>query len=54
MSSERVLQFHEAIESSIASMQVVEGYFVKKTLKLDDTIRYLARMTVMLKRIYEV
>lgn len=54
MSSERVLQFHEAIESSIASMQVVEGYFVKKTLKLDDTIRYLARMTVMLKSIYEV
>ena len=54
MSSERVLQFHEAIESSIASMQVVEGYFVKKTSKLDDTIRYLARMTVMLKSIYEV
>lgn len=54
MSSERVLQFQEAIESSIASMQVVEGYFVKKTLKLDDTIRYLARMTVMLKSIYEV
>lgn len=54
MSSERVLQFHEAIESSIASTQVVEGYFVKKTLKLDDTIRYLARMTVMLKSIYEV
>lgn len=53
MSSERVLQFHEAIESSIASTQVVDGYFVKKTLKLDDTIRYLARMTVMLKGIYE-
>lgn len=54
MSSERVLQFHETIESSIASTQVVDGYFVKKTLKLDDTIRYLARMTVMLKSIYEV
>lgn len=54
MSSERILQFHEAIESSIASTQVVEGYFVKKTLKLDDTIRYLARMTLMLKSIYEV
>lgn len=54
MSSERVLQFYEAIQSAIASTQVVEGYFVKKTLKLDDTIRYLARMTVMLKSIYEV
>lgn len=54
LSSERISQFHEAIESSIASTQVIEGYFVKKTLKLDDTIRYLARMTVMLKSIYEV
>ena len=54
LSSERLSQFHEAIVSSIASTQVVDGYFVKKTLKLDDTIRYLARMTVMLKSIYEV
>ncbi|MCJ1463592.1 Crossover junction endonuclease mus81 [Pseudocyphellaria aurata] len=53
MSSERILHFQEAIESSIASTQVVEGYFVKKTLKLDDTIRYLARMTLMLKSMYE-
>lgn len=54
LSSERLSQFHEAIESSIASTQVIEGYFVKKTLKLDDTIRYLGRMTVMLQSIYEV
>lgn len=54
LSSERISQFHEAIESAIATIQVVEGYAVKKTLTLDDTIRYLARMTVMLKSIYEV
>ncbi len=54
MSSERMSQFHEAIESAIGSMQVVDGYFVKKTMKLDDTIRYLARMTSMLKSLYEV
>ena len=54
LSSERILQFHEAIESAIATTQVVDGYTVKKTLTLDDTIRYLARMTVMLQSLYEV
>ncbi len=54
VSSERMTSFQEAIESSIASTQVVDGYFIKKTTKLDETIRYLARMTVMLKSIYEV
>lgn len=54
MSSERLSQFHDAIESAIGSTQVIDGYFVKKTLKLDDTIRYLARMTGMLKSLYEV
>lgn len=54
MSSERTSQFHEAIESAIGSTQVIDGYFVKKTMKLDDTIRYVARMTGMLKRLYEV
>lgn len=54
MSSERISQFHDAIESAIGSTQVIDEYFVKKTMKLDDTIRYLARMTGMLKRLYEV
>jgi len=31
----------------------VNAYFVKRTLKLDDTIRYLARMTRLLKSLYE-
>ncbi|KAI8308300.1 Crossover junction endonuclease MUS81 [Colletotrichum sp. SAR11_59] len=43
----------EMIQSSIASTQVVNGYFLKKTQKMDDTIRYLTRMTFMLKKMYE-
>lgn len=48
------LQRHEEmIQSAITSTQVVNGYFVKRTIKMDDTIKYLARMTAMLKRTYE-
>lgn len=46
-------QYQEAVASAIASTQVVNGYFVKKTKNLDDTIRYLARMTFLLKKMYE-
>lgn len=53
ISSEKAMKFHEAIQSAIASTQVVNGYFVKQTRRLDDTIRYLARMTRMLKTLYE-
>lgn len=53
LSTEKLTKFHEAIQSAIASTQVVNGYFVKRTQKLDETIRYLARMTRMLKTIYE-
>ena len=44
----------EAVESAIASTQVVDGYFIKRTQKMDDTIHYLARMTMLLKSLYEV
>lgn len=54
VSADRMANINEAIESAIASTQVVDGYFVKKTQKLDDTIRYIARMTVMLQKMYEV
>lgn len=53
-SHETTTKYQEAMDSAIASTQVVNGYFVKKTQKLDDTIRYLARMTMMLKSLYEV
>jgi crossover junction endonuclease MUS81 len=53
LSTEKLTKFHEAIQSAIASTQVANGYFVKRTQKLDETIRYLARMTRMLKTLYE-
>ena len=53
LSTEKSTKFYEAIQSAIASTQVVNGYFVKRTVKLDETIRYLARMTKMLKALYE-
>lgn len=53
LSTEKSTKFHEAIQSAIASTQVVNGYFVKRTIKLDETIRYLARMTEILKSQYE-
>ncbi|EXJ82969.1 crossover junction endonuclease MUS81 [Capronia epimyces CBS 606.96] len=53
LSAERSEKYGEALESAIASMQVVNNFFVKQTSKLDDTIRYLARMTNTLKSLYE-
>jgi crossover junction endonuclease MUS81 len=53
LSSEHFQKYEEAIASAIASNQVVNGYFVKKTQKIDDTIRYLTRMTMLLKTLYE-
>ncbi|KAK8049030.1 Crossover junction endonuclease mus81 [Apiospora phragmitis] len=46
-------KYEEAVQSAIASTQVVNGYFVKKTQKMDDTIRYLTRMTLLFKKQYE-
>ncbi|KAI2640559.1 crossover junction endonuclease MUS81 [Hypomontagnella submonticulosa] len=43
----------EMVQSAIGSTQVVNGFFVKKTQKMDDTIRYLTRMTMLLKKQYE-
>ena len=54
ISPETAEKYHEQVMSAIASTQVVDGFFVKRTKKLDDTIRYLARMTAMLKNFYEV
>lgn len=45
--------WEESVQSAIASTQVVNGFFVKKTNGVDDTIRYLAQMTKMLKKKYE-
>ncbi|KAJ5105874.1 hypothetical protein NUU61_003221 [Penicillium alfredii] len=48
------LKYQEMVSSAIASTQVVNGYFIKKTRNLDDSIRYLARMTLHLRRLYGV
>lgn len=53
LSTEKAQKYHDAITSAIASTQVVNNYFVKRTLKLDDSIAYLARLTKMLKSFYE-
>lgn len=53
MDPQSYTRYEEAVQSAIASTQVVNGYFVKRTVKMDDTIKYLARMTAMLKRTYE-
>lgn len=52
-SSASALKYQEMVASAIASTQVVNGYFVKKTRNLDDSIRYLARMTSLLRKMYE-
>lgn len=53
MDSETLDRRAEMVQSAIGSTQVVNGFFVKKTQKIDDTIRYLTRMTMLLKKQYE-
>lgn len=50
---EHFSKYEESVQTAIASTQVVNGFTVKKTQKMDDTIRYLARMTELLKKKYE-
>lgn len=52
-SSASASKYQEMVASAIAATQVVNGYFVKKTRNLDDSIRYLARMTSILRKMYE-
>lgn len=54
VSTETAQTYHDSVVSAITGTQVVNGFFVKRTRKLDDTIRYLVRMTRMLKGLYEV
>lgn len=46
------MKYQDMVASAIASTQVVNGYFVKKTQNLDDSIRYLERMTRLLRKMY--
>lgn len=51
--NEALGKYAEAVASSIAGTQVVNEFFVKRTQKMDETIRYLARMTLYLQKLYE-
>ena len=53
MDADHYQKYDEAVRSAIASMQVVNGFFVKQTLTMDDTIRYLVSMTKIIKEKYE-
>ncbi|EKD13125.1 uncharacterized protein L3040_002925 [Drepanopeziza brunnea f. sp. 'multigermtubi'] len=45
--------FEQHVASAIASTQVVNGFFVKKTQTMEDTINYLLSITRLLKAKYE-
>ena len=44
----------QAVRTALASTQVIDGFFVKHTTSMDDTIDYLERLTKSLKKEYEV
>ena len=46
-------QQHTRMVTAMAATQIIDGFFVKRTRKLDDTITYLANMTRLLKEKYE-
>ncbi|KAI9858335.1 MAG: Crossover junction endonuclease mus81 [Vezdaea acicularis] len=49
---ETAARFAEALDTALAAMQLVNGYFVKRTATLDESIKYLARLTRMLEKLY--
>lgn len=53
LSSEHATRYHDMMETAIGETQILDGYFIKRTQKLDDSIRYLSRMTTLLKALYE-
>lgn len=46
-------KYQDAIDTTIAGLQVVNGFFLKKTENIAESIKYLASVTHMLKKIYE-
>jgi len=53
LSAERQDLYGQSIDSALAAMQIVDDIFLKQTAKMDETIKYLARMTKSLKSMYE-
>ena len=52
ISAEHAEKYGEGVETAIKQLQVVYDVFVQLTAKLDDTVRYLARMTKQLQARY--
>lgn len=52
ISAEKSDTYGQSVETAITSTQVVNDIFVKQTNKLDETIKYLARMTRTLQDMY--
>ena len=53
LSTEHASKYGDTVRSAIASTQLVEqGWSVVRTRGVDDTIRYLARLTKLLRSIY--
>ncbi|KAL8714957.1 MAG: hypothetical protein Q9225_006486, partial [Loekoesia sp. 1 TL-2023] len=53
ISTEMKNKYWAAVQTAIASTQVIDDFTVKRTRGLDESIRYLARMTRLLKTIYD-
>lgn len=53
ISDEHHQKYEESVSSALASLQVVSGFFLKQTRNMDETIRYLVRMTRELKDMFE-
>ena len=47
-------EFLDAIQTSISSSQVVNNFFVKRTRNIDDTTKYLLRMSKNLSKQHQV
>ncbi|KAL2885338.1 Crossover junction endonuclease MUS81 [Ceratocystis lukuohia] len=45
-------KYAEIMTSAMASIQVVDGYSIKSTRSMDETVQYLVRMTNLLRRVY--
>ncbi|KAK9468720.1 hypothetical protein V1512DRAFT_257749 [Lipomyces arxii] len=45
--------FVESIQTAISSTQVVDGFFLKRTAGIEETVKYLARLTRKIATTYE-
>lgn len=52
---EEAVQFGlQAIQTAMSSTQVVDGFFLKRTASISDTVDYLVNITKMVQKMYEV